>query len=295
MRVLVTGGSGFIGSAVVKQLLDKQHNVTVIDKKTNNLNLNDLDLIGFQFDAIMHLAADHIVPDSVVNPLKYYKNNINGVLKVVEYSKLHKTPIIFSSSAAVYDTYDRPLTEDDSTKPINPYGETKLWGERIIENSSKSYGFKYVNLRYFNVAGKGYVCDPPSHVLPIMLNKIKTNTKFTIYGNDYNTRDGTCIRDYVHVDDIARAHVMALDYIIGSGNSDTFNLGSSQGVSVLELFHETIKTLDKQIELEYSNRRKGDPAYLVADASKIKRILGWTPELSLEKTSIDSWEWENRK
>lgn len=294
MRILVTGGSGFIGSAVIKQLVKKKHVVTNFDKRINK-NLNNLDIIGFEFDAIMHLAAEHIVPDSVDNPLKYYDNNLNGVMKIVEYSKLHKTPIIFSSSAAVYDTYDRPVTEDDSTKPINPYGETKLWGEKIIESSSKAYGFKYINLRYFNVAGKGYVCNPPSHVLPIMLNKIKTNSKFTIYGKDYETRDGTCIRDYVHVDDIARAHVMALDYIIDGGNSDTFNLGSSNGVSVLELFNKTIETLDKRIEIEYSNRRKGDPAYLVADASKIKQRLGWVPEISLEKTIIDSWEWENRK
>lgn len=294
MKILVTGGSGFIGSAIIKQLVNKGHVVSNIDKKINK-NLNNQDILELEFDAIMHLAADHIVPDSVDNPLKYYDNNLNGVMKVVEYSKRHKVPIIFSSSAAVYDTYNRPVIEDDSTKPINPYGETKLWGEKIIENSSKSYNFKYINLRYFNVAGKGYDCNPLSHVLPIMLNKIKTKSRFTIYGNDYLTRDGTCIRDYVHVDDIARAHVMALEYIIDGGDSDTFNLGSSNGISVLELFNKTTKTLNEYIKIEYSDRRKGDPAYLVADASKIKQRLGWVPELSLEQTIIDSWEWENRK
>lgn len=329
--VMVTGGSGFIGSAVVDELLQTKYNVLVIDRniklwtkmlKSNphlfyiEKNIDEIDvddISGISIEAIIHLAANHIVSDSVINPLSFYKNNINGLLYLLRlfypttYSTTQSRPhFIFSSSAAVYGYRQNVNSnilkdcfyEEDLARPINPYGRSKLWGEQILKDCA-IYGLKSIALRYFNVAGSGknhgYSANKTTHAIPALLNSIKNNNKFSIFGKDYPTKDGTCIRDYLHVKDVARAHVLALERLEKTDlNYDVFNLGSGIGTSMIDLMNVTKETLKLNVNYEFKEKREGDPAVLVANIDKAKTELNWQPRHNLTDIIMDSWSWINR-
>jgi len=331
--IIVTGGSGFIGSAVVDELLKSQYNVIVIDKtinpwtKTLSSNPNftfikkdvcQIDVHDFPYNstqAVIHLAASHIVNDSVTNPLLFYRNNLGGLLHMIGlfYPTTHslrsnsfsctKPHFIFSSSAAVYGSKSTSnpnivghcFYEGDSTFPITSYGRSKLWGEQILQDCT-TYGLKSIALRYFNVAGAGknhgYFAKKATHAVPVLLNALKNNEEFTIFGNDYPTKDGTCIRDYLHVKDVARAHVLALERLEKTDlEYDVFNLGSGVGTSMIDLVKTTEKTLGIDIRYKFENRRLGDPAILVANADKAEEELNWYPTYNMNDIIKDSWGW----
>jgi len=309
-HVLVTGGSGFIGSSVVDELLYYGYTVTVLDRVINDWTKKlDVEILNFdinrfgldtyykKFDAIIHMAASHVVPESVADPLTFYRNNMTSMMRILEYAKDTDTKIVFSSSAAVYEEAHSKLDEYDHTGPKNPYGETKLWSEQMLESTFHAYGINSISLRYFNVAGSGknhgYNAKKPTHAIPILLKSIMKGETFRIFGDDYTTRDGTCVRDYLHVKDVARAHVQALQYLESHKCADVFNLGTGVGTSMLDLVQTAERVLDKPISFEYDKRRLGDPPYLVANADKADKILGWKPQKSLEQIIQDSWNWEN--
>ena len=309
-HILVTGGSGFIGSAVVDELLYYGYTVTVLDRVINdwtkkldveilNYDINEFGLHTYykKFDAIIHMAASHVVPESVADPLTYYRNNLMSMMRILDYAKDNDVKIVFSSSAAVYDECHSKLDECSYTGPKNPYGQTKLWSEEMLESIFHAHGVSSVSLRYFNVAGAGknhgYNAKKPTHAIPILIKSILNDTTFRIFGDDYTTRDGTCIRDYLHVKDVARAHVQALHYLESHKCAEVFNLGTGTGTSMLDLVKAAERVLDKQINFEYDGRRMGDPPILVANAEKAEQILQWTPQKSLEQIILDSWNWEN--
>lgn len=325
--VIVTGGSGFIGSAVVNDLLTYGYDVLVVDRKINHWtellfkscpsfryiqsDVCDLDMhevmsaIGsYDIHAVIHLAANHVLPESVSNPLKFYKNNLNSLINVIDIfgRYVHKTKkphIIYSSSAAVYGKKFFPLSETDALEPQSPYGQTKLWGENILAASSFAYGFQYACLRYFNVAGSGlrhgYNAEVATHAVPILIRSILNNKKFTIYGNDYPTQDGTCVRDYLHVRDVSSAHVLALKYLENKQESLTVNIGTGDGTSMIELIDSAKRVLNKDVDYEMGLRRLGDPAFLVADPRKAEELLGWKQNYTLDDIIRDSWEWETER
>ena len=308
-HILVTGGSGFIGSAVVDELLYYGYTVTVLDRVINdwtkkldveilNFDINQFGLHSYykKFDAIIHMAASHVVPESVADPMKYYQNNLYSMLRLLDYAKDSGTKIVFSSSAAVYESSDLAINEKHETNPHNPYGQTKLWAEQMLESMFHAHDVNSVSLRYFNVAGAGknhgYNAKKPTHAVPILLKAILEDKPFRVFGNDYPTKDGTCVRDYLHVTDVARAHVQALQYLENHRCSEVINLGTGTGTSMLDLIGATERVLDKQIKFDYDSRRMGDPAILVANAEKAEMILGWKPKKDIERIILDSWKWE---
>lgn len=321
MRILVTGGAGYIGSHVVKALGEKNYEVVTYDNlSTGNswailygdLVISDLSnkedikkvIDLFKPDAVMHFAAHIVVPESVIDPLKYYKNNVSNTLTLLDVlleSGINK--FIFSSTAAVYGIPERiPVTEEESLKPINPYGESKKMVEMILKDMSNAYNFKYVSLRYFNVAGAdsngriGQAYRESTHLITRALKTAKGKfEKLYIYGTDYPTPDGTCIRDYIHVDDLAEAHLIALEYLIRGGTSDIFNCGYGHGYSVREVIDAAKKITGINFPVEETERRLGDPPILIADVNKIKRILKWEPKYDdLEYIIRTAWNWELR-
>lgn len=327
MVVLVTGGAGYIGSHCVLALLEAGYEVAVFDslelghKETMNLlkevggerlvrftrgDLLDRGSIVPAFsegdvEAVVHFAAYSRVEESVRDPGRYYRNNVCGTLNLLDAMRDYGVGMmVFSSTAAVYgEPKYVPIDEDHSMDPINPYGRSKMMVERIMDDYSESYGLRSVRLRYFNVAGAdglsriGEWHEPETHLIPnILRSAIEDGFTFRMFGEDYNTRDGTCIRDYVDVRDLADAHVLALRYLEKGGRTDAFNLGTKEGSTVREVYQTCRDVLGADIPLEVSTRRPGDPAALVADNDKARRVLGWNPRRTLEDSISSAYAWE---
>ena len=324
--ILVTGGAGYIGSHCVLALLKKNYDVIVFDSldtghietietlsKFGNLsfikgNLQNLDEIEKVFenhkvDAVIHFAAFSQVGESVKNPQKYYYNNVFGTLNLLNAMLNHDVKkIVFSSTAATYGEPEYvPIDEKHPQIPINPYGNTKLMVEKIMDDYDKAYGLKSVRLRYFNVAGADKDCnigefhEPETHLIPNILKSTFSGSKtFEMYGQDYDTKDGTCIRDYINIEDLVSAHLLALKYLNDGGETNFFNLGTNDGNSVKEVFGECEKVTEKNIPVKQMPRRAGDPAKLVADNTKAKRILNWMPQNNLENSIQTAYKWEQK-
>lgn len=316
MRILVVGGAGYIGSVVSHMLVSEGYQVVILDNLVKGHkaaipagcefiqgcmgNRDDLDrALQGKIDAVMHFAALSLVGESVVQPSQYYANNVVRGLALLDAMRdrnIHR--FVFSSTAAVYgEPHSYPITEDFPLNPTNPYGESKLAFEKILKWYSAAYDLKYVSLRYFNAAGAtshvGEDHDPETHLIPLVLKTAnRQRASITIFGDDYDTPDGTCIRDYIHVLDLARAHVMALEHLANTSTNNIFNLGNGTGVSVKEIIAAAESVTGLLIPKEIGPRRAGDPAVLVASNEKIQQTLGWTPKhSSIEEIIEDAWRW----
>ena len=317
--ILVTGGAGFIGSHAVVELLDSGYEVAVIDSLENGYiefvdkrakfyqgNVRDEELMNKIFSensitAVMHFAGYIKVGESVEKPDKYYYNNTYTTLLLLQYMKKNGVKnIIFSSTAAVYGEVqgDKKVDESFETKPINPYGKSKFMAENIIIDMAKAYGFNYAIFRYFNVAGAhekyeiGQKGDGVTALISLVLKKVKNDSYgLEVYGDDYPTVDGTGVRDYIHVVDLVRAHILAIK-MLEKNESGIFNLGNGNGFSVLEIIKSAEKVTGKKIDYKIVERRPGDPASVVASAEKAKKILGWQPEyVDINKIVASAWDW----
>ena len=318
MKILVTGGAGYVGSHVVNALKKTNHEIFVLDNLSKGHRCAVKDVPLFEVDladkkaldeifeecgieAVMHFAANSLVGESMENPAKYYINNITYGLNLLEAMRAHNVRyLVFSSSAGVYGEPEHcPIPEEHPKNPTNTYGRTKLIFEQILADYDRAYGLKSIALRYFNAAGAdpsgliGEDHDPESHLIPrVLQNVLAGNEPMGIFGDDYNTPDGTCIRDYVHVNDLARAHLLALDVLFNGANSGAYNLGNGQGFSNKQIVEAASKVIGKEIPIVIKPRRAGDPAILVADSAKIKRELGWEPEYpELEGIIETAWKW----
>ncbi|WP_394218177.1 UDP-glucose 4-epimerase GalE [Halobacillus trueperi] len=319
MTVLVCGGAGYIGSHAVAQLLDQGENVIVVDNlqtghrpavldgaKRYEGDLRDESFLNSVFeeneiDSVLHFAADSLVGESVEKPLQYYDNNVGGATSLLEAMAAHDVKrIVFSSTAAVYgEPKQIPIQENDPTQPTNPYGETKLAIEKMLKWAKQAYGIQYTVLRYFNVAGadvKGRIGEdhrPETHLIPIVLQvALGKRKKIMIFGDDYPTADGTCIRDYIHVEDLVAAHLQAIDRLKKGGTSTIYNLGNGQGFSVKEIIESVRKVTGHPVPAEVAPKRAGDPAQLVASSEKARKELGWSPQYSeVEKMIESAWKW----
>lgn len=305
MAVLVCGGAGYIGSHCVYELIEKGEKVVVVDNLLTGFksavhkdaifyegDIRDLDFLNKVFkeqkiDSVIHFAANSLVGESMTKPLKYFGNNVYGteiLLKAMVENNIDK--IVFSSTAAVYgEPKTVPIKETDETNPTNPYGETKLAMEKMMKWVDLAHGVKYISLRYFNVAGAhpsgliGEMHNPETHLIPLVLQvPLKVRDKIMIFGDDYKTEDGTCVRDYIHIMDLINAHLLALEYLRAGNESDIFNLGNGMGFSVKEIIDASELVTGKVIKKEIGSRRAGDPATLVASSDKIKQVLGWEPK-----------------
>lgn len=320
-RILVTGGAGYIGSHVVKQLGDAGHAVTVLDNLSTGRReavlsgelvvgdlgdsaLLDTVLSQGQFDAVMHFAGSIVVPESVTDPLKYYANNTANTLHLLGACVRHGVNrFIFSSTAAVYGIADKALvSEDEPLAPINPYGASKMMSERMIADAAAAHPLKYVILRYFNVAGAeaggrlGQSGGVATHLIRVACQTaLGLRPEMTIFGNDYPTPDGTCIRDYVHVEDLARAHLEALGYLRRGSDSVVGNFGYGRGHSVREVIEAVKQASGVDFAVRLGERRAGDPARLVAANARIKAAFGWQPRgTSLDEITRSALAWEKR-
>ena len=319
MAILVCGGAGYIGSHAVAELLSRNEDVVIIDNLQTgheeaalkgasfyNGDLRDEAFLRKVFqeneiEAVMHFAADSLVGESVTDPLKYYDNNVYGAVCLLKVMKeFDVKQIVFSSTAATYGEPDRvPIMETDPTDPTNPYGETKLAIEKMLKWSEKAYGIRHVVLRYFNVAGAhvdglvGEDHQPETHLIPIILQvALGKRDKIMIFGDDYPTADGTCIRDYIHVMDLVDAHILAVERLRKGGESTVYNLGNGTGFSVKEVVETARKVTGCPIPAEVAERRAGDPAQLIASSEKAVKELGWQPKYAELETIIDSaWKW----
>lgn len=321
MKVLVTGGAGYIGSHTVKELLKKGYEIIIFDNFSSGRrelvcggevirgDLRSKEEIKAAFEnhkieAVLHFAALIQVGESYINPQKYYLHNLITSLNLLETMLEFRIKyFIFSSSAAVYGIPQRiPLEEDHPLNPINPYGTTKFMVERILQDYDRAYGLKYVSLRYFNAAGAdpdgqiGEMHDPETHLIPsILLHLLGKKDDFQVFGNDFPTPDGTAIRDYIHVTDLARAHVLALERLIAEGQSQAINLGSSRGYSVLEVVKAVEKVTGKKVNLKFGPRRQGDVPVLLASSQKAESWLGWQREFSeIEEIIETAWKWHQK-
>lgn len=316
---LVIGGAGYIGSHLVKALIEQQQQVVIVDNLSagtasavlgGELVIHDFDDREFldslfsktKFDGVFHFASQIVVSESVKDPGKYYRANTAATLTLLEAMRDHKVgPLVFSSTAAVYgEPLYTPINEQHPTNPLNPYGRSKLMVEHMLADFATAYQQKYIALRYFNAAGAdpqariGERHDPETHLIPLALQAISgKRPPLQLFGQDYDTPDGTCIRDYIHVDDLASAHILAINYLNNGGESGIFNLGSNHGYSVNEVIQTAAQVTGKAVPLTYAPRRPGDPATLVADASLAKKVLGWQPKYTdLNQIIQHAWAWE---
>ncbi len=323
MNILVTGGAGYIGSHAVSLLIERGYNVVVVD----NLSTGHIEAVNekakfYQGDigdyefmtrvlktedigGVIHFAAFSLVGESMTNPFKYYENNVgktNVLLKAMTDSGVKN--IVFSSTAATYGEPENvPILETDKTFPTNVYGETKLSMEKMIKWYRGAFGLNFVCLRYFNVAGAhqteniGEAHNPETHLIPIILQVASGRREFiSVFGNDYDTKDGTCIRDYIHVIDLGDAHIRALEYLVSDGESTVFNLGSGEGFTVIEMIDAARRVTGHPIPMKVEERRTGDPAKLVASSEKARTILKWVPKYEDINIMIaDAWNWEQNK
>lgn len=319
MTILVLGGAGYIGSHTVYALIEKGVDVVVIDNlETGHIeavhekarfykgDIRDRAFVDSvldkeKIDAVIHFAANSLVGESMVNPLKYYDNNVNGTKVLLQSMVAHGLDkIVFSSTAATYGEPEKvPILETDRTEPTNTYGETKLAMEKMFKWTDRAHGLKYVSLRYFNacgahVSGKiGEAHSPETHLIPLILQvPLGQREYISIFGDDYDTSDGTCIRDYIHVTDLAQAHILAVDYLMKGNESNIFNLGNGVGFTVKEVIDTARKVTGHEIPARIAERRAGDPARLIASSDKARQVLLWKPEhANLEKIISTAWNW----
>ncbi len=319
MKILVLGGAGYIGSHTVRELIDAGEDVVIIDNlETGHIEAVHEKAVFYQgdirdkafvdsvldkedIDAVIHFAANSLVGESMTNPLKYYDNNLYGTKVLLESMVEHGVDkIVFSSTAATYGEPERiPILETDRTEPTNPYGETKLSMEKMMKWTDKAHGLRYVALRYFNACGAhvdgtiGEAHNPETHLIPLILQVPNgQREKISIYGDDYDTKDGTCVRDYIHVTDLAQAHILAVKYLMAGNESNVFNLGNGVGFTVKEVIETARKVTGHPIPAETTPRRGGDPARLIASSDKAKEVLGWKPEhADLEEIIATAWKW----
>lgn len=318
--ILVTGGAGYIGSHTVRELRERGADVVVYD----NLSTGHVESIGdtpfvkgdlfdtellcktlreYKVDAVIHFAAYSLVGESMTNPAKYYHNNVAGTLALLDAMLAENVKyLVFSSSAATYgDCGDGLITEDSPQNPTSVYGQTKLMMEQFMQDYDKAYGMKYVALRYFNAAGAhlsgeiGEAHNPESHLIPLILQVPNgKREQINVFGEDYPTHDGTCIRDYIHVTDLADAHIKALEYLKNGGKSTYYNLGNGNGFSVKEVIDTVERVVGAPIKRQIVDRRAGDPASLVASSEKIQKELGWKPRYAnLETIVASAWKWHS--
>jgi len=317
MNIVVLGGAGYIGSHFVKRALSHHHQVIVIDNlQTGHLQAVSKEALFYQgdirdksflrdvfkrhaIDVCVHFAANSLVGESMTNPIKYFDNNVYGTISLLEVmNEFHIQSIVFSSSAAVYGSHmTMPITEDYPTNPTNPYGQSKLMMEQMMKWADVAYGIKYVSLRYFNVAGAwndgsiGEDHHPETHLIPIILQVPLQKREFvTIFGDDYQTKDGTCIRDYIDVVDLADAHIKAIDYLVQHKTSQIINLGSQSGYSNLEILQAARKVCQHPIPAVIGPRRAGDPDKLIASAQKAKVLLNWEVTQDIEAIIAHAWQ-----
>lgn len=322
MAVLVLGGAGYIGSHTVYELIAAGRDVVVADNlqtgfreavhpaaRFYQLDIRDRAALDNLFETesiegVIHFAACSQVGESMTHPLKYYNNNVGGAITLLEAMTAHDIHnIVFSSTAAVYgEPKEIPIREDAPTVPANCYGETKLAMEKLMDWTARTGRLRYIALRYFNACGAhpsgviGEAHDPESHLIPLVLQTAAgVREKISVFGDDYPTRDGTCVRDYIHVSDLAAAHILALDDLAQGGKSDVFNLGNGVGFTVREVIDAARRITGQPIPAEQLPRRPGDPAQLVASAEKAKRILGWQPRYDdLDTILTTAWHWHRR-
>src|SRR5690554_302400 len=326
MKVLVTGGAGYIGSHVVRQLAEAGHDIVVFDNLSTGYrwavtagelvvgdltNEEEIEQVfsRHDFEAVLHFAANIVVPESVTNPLKYYSNNTRNTLNLLKAVDRHKVPyMVFSSTAAVYGMPEETvLTEDLPLAPINPYGASKMMSERMMMDLAAATSLNYVILRYFNVAGAnpdgllGQATPEATHLIKVACECVTGQRDgMSVFGTDYETRDGTCIRDYIHVEDLAKAHVMALNYMAGGGESRILNCGYGRGFTVQEVIDVVKQQSGVDFPVTETGRRAGDPAALMADNTRIKETLGWKPDFDDLNTIVGTalaWEaiWQKKK
>ncbi|WP_455538531.1 UDP-glucose 4-epimerase GalE [Terrisporobacter sp.] len=320
--ILVCGGAGYIGSHAVRQLIDRGEEVIIVDNletghedavhpqaKFYKVDIRDEEALDKVFeenkiDEVIHFAANSLVGESMTNPLKYFNNNVHGteiLLKVMVAHNVKK--IVFSSTAATYgEPKNIPILESDETNPTNAYGETKLSMEKMMKWADKAHGVKYISLRYFNVAGAhvsgeiGEDHNPETHLIPLILQVPLGKREFiSIFGDDYETHDGTCIRDYIHVTDLADAHILAVHKLREGSESNIYNLGSGNGFTVKEMIEAARKVTGHEIPAKVCERRAGDPAKLVASSEKARRELGWQPKHeNVEEMISSAWRWHQK-
>ena len=319
MAILVLGGAGYIGSHTVYELIEAGKQVVIADNlETGHIeavhpkakfyqgDIRDRAFVDSvfdneQIDGVIHFAANSLVGESMTNPLKYYDNNLCGTKVLLESMVAHGIDkIVFSSTAATYGEPERvPILETDRTEPTNCYGETKLSMEKMFKWTGLAHGLRFVSLRYFNacgahVSGKiGEAHNPESHLIPLILQVPNGKRDFiSIFGDDYDTKDGTCIRDYIHVTDRAQAHILAMDYLMNGGESNIFNLGNGVGFTVKEVIDTAREVTGHPIPAKTTPRRAGDPAQLIASSEKARRVLGWHPEhADLREIIETAWNW----